>query len=70
MDFEHDDYVKFIQQSIDSVCPYKNNESLHRLYHAGFLASYLASMLQKDPFYVREFKRHIEYIKRLNKTLN
>ena len=69
MDYSHEDYVKFIQQSVESVCPYKNNEALHRLYHAGFLAGYLAKMLQKDPYYVREFKQHIEHIKKLNKPL-
>ena len=69
MDYSHEDYVKFIQQSVESVCPYKSNEALHRLYHAGFLAGYLAKMLEKDPYYVREFKRHIEHIKKLNKPL-
>jgi hypothetical protein len=71
MGYKHEDYVKFIQQSVESVCPkqYKGNESMHRLYHAGFLAGYLAKMLEKDPYYVREFKRHIEHIKKLNKPL-
>ena len=69
MDYSHEDYVKFIQQSVESVCPYKNNEALHRLYHAGFLAGYLAKMLQKDPYYGREFKQHNEHIKKLNKPL-
>jgi hypothetical protein len=69
MDYSHEDYVKFIQQSVESVCPYRGNESLHRLYHAGFLAGYLAKMLEKDPYYLREFKRHIEHVKKLNKPL-
>jgi hypothetical protein len=69
MGYKHEDYVTFIQKSVDSVCPYKNNESLHRLYHAGFLAGYLAKLLERDPYYVREFKQHIEHIKRLNKPL-
>jgi hypothetical protein len=68
MDYKHDDYVKFIQQMVESVCPY-NNEQHRRLYHAGFLAAYLAKMLEKDPYHVREFKRHIEQIKKLNKPL-
>ena len=69
MDYSHEDYVKFIQQSIDSVCPYKNNEALHRLYHAGFLAGYLAKFLERDPYNVREFKRHIEHMKKMNQQL-
>ena len=59
----HDNYVKLIQQAIESVCPYRD-ESLRRLYHAGFLASYLASQFEKDPFLVREFLRHIDEVKR------
>ena len=69
MDYKHEDYVKFIQQSVDSVCPYKSNEALHRLYHAGFLAGYLAKFLERDPYYVREFKKHIEHIKKMNQRL-
>ena len=65
----HDDYVRFIQQSIDSICPYKSNEALHRLYHAGFLAGYLAKILEKDQYNLREFKQQIDYLKKLNKTL-
>jgi hypothetical protein len=59
---KHDEYVKYIQQMVESVCPYQN-ESQRRLYHAGFLASYLASQLEKDPFLLREFKKNIERIK-------
>ena len=47
---------------VESVCPYQN-ESQRRLYHAGFLASYLASQLEKDPYLLREFKKNIERIK-------
>jgi hypothetical protein len=63
MEYNHEDYVKFIQQSIESVCPYQQ-EPLRRLYHAGFLASYLAHMLEKDPWFLKEFRRHIEEIKK------
>lgn len=65
----NEDYVKFIQQSVDSICPYKGNESQHRLYHAGFLAGYLAKLLQRDPWFLKEFKAHIEQIKKFNKPL-
>ncbi len=69
MGYKHEDYVTFIQKSVDSVCPHKGNENLHRLYHVGFLVGYLAKILERDPYNVREFKQHIEYIKRLNKPL-
>ena len=68
MDYEHDDYIKFIQQSVESLCPY-TNEQQRRLYHAGFLAAYLARVLEKDPYNVREFKRHVEHVKKANKPL-
>lgn len=68
MGYKHNDYVKFIQQSVESVCPY-DDEQKRRLYHAGFLAAYLAKMLEKDPYSVREFKRHMEQVKKLNKPL-
>ena len=68
MDYDHNDYIKFIQQSVESVCPY-SEEHKRRLYHAGFLAAYLAKMLEKDPYNVREFKRHVEQVKKLNKPL-
>ena len=62
MEYNHNDYVKFIQQSVESVCPYQD-EQQRRLYHAGFLSSYLANQFEKDPFNLREFKRHIDNIK-------
>jgi hypothetical protein len=62
MEYKHDDYVKFIQQSIESVCPYQD-EQQRKLYHAGFLASYLANYLEKDPWNLREFQRHLEHVK-------
>jgi hypothetical protein len=68
MDYKHEDYVKFIQQMVESICPH-DEENLQRLYHAGFLASYLAKFMERDPYNVREFKRHIEQVKKFSKTL-
>ena len=68
MDYEHDDYIKFIQQSVETICPFQD-EGKRRLYHAGFLAAYLAKVLEKDPYNVREFKRHIEQVKKFSKPL-
>ena len=55
---DHEKYVNYIQQSVQLACPYED-DNLRRLYHAGFLASYLASMFERDPWYFREFQRHI-----------
>lgn len=63
MEPTHNDYVKFIQQSVESVCPYED-EQRRRLYHAGFLASYLAYMLAKDPWNMREFQKHVAQVKK------
>ena len=68
MDYNHNDYVKFIQQMVESICPYKD-EQQRRLYHAGFLAAYLARILEKDPYNVREFKRHVEHVKKSYNSL-
>ena len=68
MDYNHDDYVKFIQQMVESVCPY-NEEQKRSLYHEGFLAGYLAKVLEKDPYNLHEFKRHVEHIKKTKKSL-
>ena len=59
MDYSHQDYVNYIQRMIENICPYED-ERLRRLYHAGFLASYLAKQMERDPYYLRVFKRHID----------
>ena len=63
-----EEYVKFIQQSIESVCPY-TDEHRRRLYHCGFLAAYLARYLERDPWNLREFKETIKTIEKLDKPL-
>ena len=58
---QHNEHVKLIQRAVETVCPYQD-ESLRRLYHVGFLASYLASQFEKDPYLVREFLRHVDKV--------
>ena len=59
MKYSHQDYVNFIQQAVDRVCPYED-ERLKRLYHVGFLASYLARIMEHEPERVAMFRLQIE----------
>lgn len=49
---------KHLIELVDEVCPYPQG-SQQQLYHAGFLAAYLASLFERDPFLFKEFQRHI-----------
>ena len=49
---------KYIDESIKSVCPYKD-ATRSRLYQIGFLEAYLACVLSDDPIMFRDFKNKI-----------
>jgi hypothetical protein len=69
MDMSHkDDLISYIQQSVESVCPY-NSEQERRLYHAGFLAAFIASLIQDDNITFHKFKKKIERVQKRNKPL-
>ena len=51
--------AKHVIELVDLVCPHKQG-SLQQLYHAGFLAAYLASLFERDPYLFKEFQRHIK----------
>jgi hypothetical protein len=53
---------KHLIELVDTVCPHKQG-SLQQLYHAGFLAAYLASLFERDPYLFKEFKEHITQAK-------
>ena len=63
-----DDLISYIQQSVESVCPY-NSEQERRLYHAGFLAAFIASLIQDDNITFHKFKKKIERVQKRNKPL-
>ncbi len=59
------------QQTVDSILslagmtnPYNrsgaNSKSEYYIYQMGYLASYLASLCEEDPFVYRKFKTHCE----------
>jgi hypothetical protein len=56
------EYIKYIQQMVESLDVYQN-ETQRRLYHIGFLTGYLAKVLERDPFLLREFEEQIEAIR-------
>lgn len=54
----HEEYIKYIQQQVHSICPYEQGTEQY-LYHAGFLASAIASMIEHDSNNYYVFKRII-----------
>ena len=54
----HAEYIRYIQQQVHSICPYEQGTEQY-LYHAGFLASVVASMIEQDSNNYYVFKRII-----------
>ena len=56
--------AQWILDQVASVNPYnRQNANSNRefaIYQSGFLAGYLASLMQEDPFIMKRFIRHIE----------
>lgn len=54
----------WIIESVAEVNPYNrtgaNAKSEYLIYNMGYLAAYLASMMEEDPFIAKRFKRHVE----------
>lgn len=60
---EHKQWTNWILKEVRAVTgTYNDNPSLQRLYHAGFLASYLANILKNDIILRRQFERHIKQL--------
>ena len=62
-------YIDYIQRSINSITPYEDNEQLKRLYHLGFMSSMLADIMLDDSKYYHKFKARIEAADERNKEL-
>jgi hypothetical protein len=62
----HQQNLDQIQQSINSTNPYRRDQQNRRLefylYNQAFLASYLASLSQEDPWILKRFIRHCEQL--------
>lgn len=56
---KHDDYTNWVLAQVRNINPYTNKEQGH-IYAYGFLASYLATVLEQDPLAFKQFKRHCE----------
>ena len=54
-----DKYIKYIEQSIDEVCPYEDANH-QRLYHIGFMQAVLARLMSEDSRNIEIFKKIIE----------
>lgn len=52
---EHKDYTRGILALLEQLGP--DNEQLHHIYSIGFLASYIASKCEQDPYVYKEFVR-------------
>jgi hypothetical protein len=60
----HKDYTDYIIGSVQAINPHSNQEGrVGYVYAAGFLASYLASLMQEDPWAYKRFQQHIEGLK-------
>ena len=62
--------AEWILDQIGTVNPYnrvhENRKSEYYIYQGGFLAGYLASLMQEDPWMLKRFQRHIEDQKTLD----
>ena len=59
---EQQELVNWIIKELRSVNPYTRKEA-GNIYAYGFLASYLASVMLRDPQLRHEFRRHIERLR-------
>jgi hypothetical protein len=61
---DHNDLAYAILATIREINPYKSDEQeLGYLYAAGFLASYLASLAEEDPYILKRYQQHIKKLK-------
>jgi predicted metal-dependent hydrolase len=60
-DKDHKDLAYAILNAIREINPYNsNNQELGYLFAAGFLASYLASLAEEDPYIYKRYMQHIK----------
>ena len=64
--------AEWILEQIALINPYnrqgENRKSEFYIYQAGFLAGYLASLAEEDPWHFRRFERHINAKKTIDKS--
>jgi hypothetical protein len=65
----HKDYTQTIINLVAELNPHYANEGrIGYVYAAGFLASYLANLMERDPYVYREFVKHSAKIKAQNRA--
>ncbi len=61
---QHQRNLNSIEQAVSLCNPYRrdqlNRRSQFYIYNAAFLASYLASLAEEDPYILKRFIRHCE----------
>ena len=62
----HEDYTNYVINQIKQINPYTKEEYGYA-YAVGFLASYVANILEEDEFRLKQFRRHIERVKHQSK---
>lgn len=65
------DLAMWVLEQVGSVSPYnrqgENNKDQYNIYQSGFLAAYLASLMQNDPWEIKRFEQHIKSKKTVDK---
>ena len=60
----HQEYCDWIIQSLRAVNPHTSEQGrIGYVYASGFLAAYLASLMQEDPYIYKRFRKHIDQVK-------
>ena len=61
---QHREMAQWITDMVGQTNPYgrgqANRKSEYYIYQMGFLASYMASLMEEDPFVARRFAQHIK----------
>jgi hypothetical protein len=65
----HKDYTQAIINQVAELNPHYNQDGrIGYVYAAGYLASYLASLMQEDPYVYKRFVKHSQKVKAQNKA--
>lgn len=65
----HQQYTQAVINEVAELNPHYANEGrIGYVYAAGYLASYLASLMQEDPYVYKRFVKHSQKVKAQNKA--
>jgi hypothetical protein len=60
-------YAQWVLDQVAQINPYNRQQTNRKdefyIYQAGFLASYLCSLMREDPYIQKRFSRHLDKIK-------